>query len=271
MAVVVKYQNYPSTSYNWLSADGACKEMIDEFKTWLGLVNANPSQNGEVCTVLKDETSSTNALYYGMTIQMKDPDGSEMYARFHTYNANALQFEVGLEYDDGGQNGGYGDITGYANTDGQISFQTSGVDLDHFIAYNTVDGEEWFLFGWSGTAASFEDLLLIGKSIEGRWIIGCSDATSVFTSMASVGGGHMNASKLGYDANTQILPTPGVAIHNTNKYSGSGTSVDVVAFKSLDLWRGQYSAFGDWVAIDANNDDYLLYATGLAGIWVRTN
>lgn len=271
MAVVAKYQLYPSASYNWLATTGACKDMIDEFKTWIGLVNANASQSGQTCVVLKDETSSTNANFYGMTVQMKDPDGGDLYFRLHTSTANALQFEAGDTYSDAGQNGGYGDITGYSYSDTNISFRTSAKDFKSFIAYNTVDGEEWFVFGWGADAVSYEDMLVVGKTTEGLWVAGATDGNANLTAVASVTGGYIKAQSFGLGVNTSAIPVPGLFFHNSSNVAGSGSDVDVVALKSLDLWRGRYETFGDWATIDAANNDYLLYVTGQAGVWVRTN
>lgn len=271
MAVVAKYQLYPSASYNWLSTTDACKDMVDEFKVWIGLVNANASQSGQACAVLKDESSSTSANFYGMTAQMKDPDGGDLYFRLHTSSTGIMQFEAGDTYSDAGQNGGYGDITGYSLADTSISFRTSAVDFKSFIAYNTVDGEEWFIFAWGADSASFEDLLIVGKTTEGKWVAGCTDGINTIAAVASVTGGYMKAQSFGLGTNTTAMPVPGLFFHNSSNLAGSGSSVDVVALKSTDVWKGRYETFGDWATIDAVTDDYLLYATGQHGVWVRTN
>jgi len=271
VAVVAKYQLYPSASYNWLSPTGACKDMVDEFKTWIALVNANPSQSGQPCAVLKDETSSTSANYYGMAFQMKDPDGGDLYGRLHTSSTGNMQGETGTVYADNGSNGGYGDITTYALQDTSISFRTSAKDFKSFIAYNTIDGEEWFIFAWGADAVNYEDMFIVGKTTEGKWVAGVTDGISAFAGVATVDGGHIKVSSLGLQPDTQSFPTPGLTFHNKSNLAGSGSDVDVVALKSLDIWKGMYKTFGDWATIDATNDDYLLYVTGQLGLWVRTN
>jgi len=270
MAVVAKYQLYPAASYNWLSATGPVKDIADELKAWVALVNANPGQSGQASSVIRDETSSVSANYYGMAVRMKNPDGRDFYAKLHTTSTGNIRGYAADSYTDDTSNGGYGSTTGYSYGDGSVQFRTSGYDQKVLVAYNTVDGEEWFIVAWMPDSVTYGDAFIIGKTTEGTWAAGQTDGNSNFSGVSTTSDGYMKFTRSGRNSDTASIPIPGIFMQNTSGLAGSGTTKDIMLFKSGNLWSGLYKVFGDWVTVDAATDDYLLYTTSQTGFWVRT-
>ena len=206
MPAIVKYQEWTSGTYNWFSSTNTdtCGEVINELKDWVTTINGNASQSGKQLVVEKDESSSTNANYFGFVLNCpaQNTTGS-IYTAFHTNLSTRAQWEAGTGWTDNGNQGGYGDIGGTFESDTDISWLSTVASNAQFLTMKgVVNGEEYFVLAWylNGSVVT-NDSLWIFKDQSGEW---CSMVND---------GGTMQS--LFYD---DLRPTPGWRAGPTTNY-----------------------------------------------------
>lgn len=169
---VGKYKFWDSTIANGLgtSANDFWPALETELDAWLSAISGNASLSGAAPTKLKGTADSTNANYLGLVVELPHSTDPSMYVQSYCSSSTAMIQRVGETYSDNGSNGGYGTISGVSDTEGS-SWSATGIDLGIFLAYDTTDGEEFFVAGrWGSDTASLHDpLMIMVRGIAGNW------------------------------------------------------------------------------------------------------
>lgn len=150
-------------------------------RDWIAAINLNASQSGKQVVLLKDENSSTAANFRGYVIQlpMQNQAGS-LYHGFHSNTTTNIRGYVSTGFNNDTTNSGYGTHTGTVASDTSWSWKntvtTSGQII---IGSSTVDGEEFFVWGWSlDNSSSYADCVMIFKDERGEWAAGGVDGAT---------------------------------------------------------------------------------------------
>ena len=199
----VKYQTWTNTTWAWDSATAGtpCVELLNEMRAWITAINGNASQSGKQVVLLRDETDSTTANYRGFTIEcpLQTTTGS-LYSSVFSSSSTVLRYYTGNGFTDDTSNGGYGTVGGtYTDSDTSILWQNTVTSSGSFIiGYSTVNGEEFFHWGWDlNGSTSTSDSFTIFKDQNGEWgshaVDGAADAglfwdenTNQFNQIANV-------------------------------------------------------------------------------------
>lgn len=192
-----KYQAWTNATWAWDSAAAGtpCVELEAELDAWIAAVNLNASQSGKQVVKIRGAADSTTANYRGWGVELpaQNTTGS-LYVRTFSAGSTVLRFYASTGFTDDTSNGGYGNATGTVGSDTSIAWKnTVTTDGSFIIGYSTVNGEEFFHWGWAiDSSSSTSDSVTIAKDQSGEWMAYCTDSTSV--------------SGLGYD---DLQPTPG--------------------------------------------------------------
>lgn len=249
MAATVKTDTYTSASYNWDSASTGqpCKDVVDELKSWVTIINGNASQTGKQVVVLRDETDSTTTNYRGWAVELPQTGTDTLYTSFHTNTATNARFYSGTGFTDDTSNGGYGTVTPTLETDTSMSWlTTAAIDVHFGLAYGIVDGEEFFFVGWDlGADATYSDMWGIFKTTEGYWAAIATDYTTV--KGGSYGGvSTEDTIQLATMSGSTTAHVPGSPIYYKTSQT-STTDVFAVMAKSPDIYNNHLSrAFGNY-------------------------
>lgn len=198
MAVSLQQQTWTSTNYNWFdtASTSAPNQLDAKLKAWIASVNSNSSNTNKQITVLKDP-SNASGVYCGWTLKFASTTtGGTEFANYTTSgstfilgtftnsSANRLTYVCREEnYSESTSNGGYGTFSYTASKyyyDTSMSFYTSGQTAEILVATDTVDGKEFFLWGYRlANNNSYSDALLIFKQDNGEWAVVSSDGGSL--------------------------------------------------------------------------------------------
>jgi hypothetical protein len=169
---VGKYKFWDSTTANGLgtSANDFWPALEAELDAWISAISGNASLTGSVPIKLKGTADSTNANYLGFVVELPHSTDPSMYVQSYCSSSVTMTQRVGETYSDNGTQGGYGAISGVSDTESG-SWTATGIDLGIFLAYDTTDGEEFFVAGrWGSDTISFHDpLVIIVRGIAGNW------------------------------------------------------------------------------------------------------
>lgn len=180
LMATAKFQAWTNATWIWDSAaaDTPCVEVLNEMRNWITAINLNASQSGKQVVLLKDENSSTAANFRGYVIQlpMQNQAGS-LYHGFYSNTTANLRGYVSTGFTNDTSNSGYGTHTGTVVSDTTWAWKntvtTSGQIV---IGSSTVDGEEFFVWGWNlDNSASYGDCVMIFKDERGEWAACVSD------------------------------------------------------------------------------------------------
>lgn len=180
LMATVKLQAWTNATWVWDSAAAGtpCVEVLNEMRGWITAINGNASQSGKQVALLKDENSSTAANFRGYVVQlpMQNQAGS-LYHGFYSNNTTNLRGYVSTGFTNDTSNSGYGTHTGTVASDVSWSWKntvtTSGQII---IGFSTVDGEEFFVWGWNLDGnSSYGDCVMIFKDERGEWAACGSD------------------------------------------------------------------------------------------------
>lgn len=281
MPAVTKYQEWTSGTYNWYSSTNTdtCGEVVNELKDWVTTINGNASQSGKQLVVEKDESSSTNASYFGFVLNCPaQTTTGNIYTAFYTTTSTNVNWRAGTTWTDDGSQGGYGTIGGTSDSDTTFSWLTSVPSGAQFLTMKGVtNGEEYFVLAWFlNQSTSTNDALWIFKDQSGEW---CSMVTDGGT-LSGVYYDDLAATpewKGGNTFDTEVYPTTTSLVPIKFNVSISGVSSDdpfraSIMPKSGDLYSyASTKSFGSYIVPNASvgfSGDQLI-CTGTTGIFVR--
>ena len=168
-------QSWTNATWQWDSAvaGSACVELVAELDAWISAINGNASQTGKHVVKIRDYNSSTTVNYRGWGVQlpMQNQVG-DLYVRVYSSStATNLSYVCSTGFTDDTSNGGYGGATGTTGSDTGISWKNTVTTSGTFIiGTSTVDGEEFFGYGWSlDNSSTYADFVLMFKDDRGEW------------------------------------------------------------------------------------------------------
>jgi hypothetical protein len=212
---VGKYKFWDSTTANGLgtSANDFWPALEAEVDAWITAISSNASLAGSVPTKLKGAADSTDASKLGIVLELPHTTDPSVYVGSYSQSTASLIQVAASTWTDSGANGGYGTFSGTSDTEGS-SWTATGIDLGIFIAYDTTDGEEFFVAGrWGSDAISRHDpLIIVVRGIAGNW---CGTVVDVTTS-----------GMLFYDRNISTFVSSSISTRDGNSITifGSGSS-----------------------------------------------
>ena len=178
---VGKYKFWDSTTANGLgtSANDFWPALEIELDAWISAISGNPSFSGAVPIKRKGTADSTNANYLGFVVELPHSTDPSIYVQSFCSSATGIVQRVGENWSDSGSSGGYGTISGVSDTEGS-TWNATGIDLGIFLAYDTTDGEEFFVAGrWGSDSSSLHDpLMVMVRGIGGNWSGTVIDSTT---------------------------------------------------------------------------------------------
>lgn len=178
---VGKYKFWDSATANGLgtSANDFWPALEAELDAWISAISSNASLSGAVPTKLKGVADSTNANFLGFVVELPHSTDPSIYARSYCSSASGIVQSVGQTFVDNGSSGGYGAMSGVADTEGS-TWSATGIDLGIFLAYDTTDGEEFFIAGrWGSDSLGLHDpLVIMVRGIGGNWSGTVIDSTT---------------------------------------------------------------------------------------------
>lgn len=214
---VGKYKFWDSTTANGLgtSANDFWPALEAELDAWLSAISGNASLAGAVPTKLKGTADSTNASYIGFVVELPHTTDPSIYVGSFAISAAAINQKASSTWTDSGSNGGYGTFGGTVDQE-TSNWSATGIDLGIFIAYDTTDGEEFFVAGrWgSDTLSNHDPLMIMVRGIGGNWSGTVVDSTT--------------SGMLWYDRNTSSFVSSSIITRSASEVtifsSSSGTS-----------------------------------------------
>ena len=179
---VGKYKFWDSTIMAGLgtSANDFWPALEAELDAWITAISGNASlSGGGVPVKQKGYADSTNANYLGFVVELPHPTNPSVYYASFCTSSTALQQRVAETWTDSGGFGGYGAFSG-VNGVKTGTWAATGIDTGIFLAYDTTDGEEFFVAGrWdTGTVSNHDPLALIVRGVQGDWSGTVIDGTS---------------------------------------------------------------------------------------------
>ncbi len=190
---VAEINRWSAAAVHWSAnstSTGLSYGLNQKLRDWITVVNGNPSNTSKQLEMWKDESTNTDGTYQGMVLRIYH--NITDYWHFGLYGTNTQWDRMAsVLWKDNGTKGGYGT---YENTGGNHyvwdfgSVSANGtVDVDLYAAYDTTDGEEFFIWTWSVGSIATEDYALIYKNNYGHWAIAMNDQSSHMSMMYSVG------------------------------------------------------------------------------------
>lgn len=178
-----KLQAWTPATWNWDSAAAGSPlvEVLDEMRSWISAVNANPSQSGKQLQLLKDENSSTTTPYRGYVIQMPmQSQVGDLYMGFYSNSTTNIRGYASTGFNNNTTNGGYGSHTGTVSSETSWGWKTTvTTSAKIIIGHSAVNGEEFFVWGWSlDNSNNHGDFCMVFKDERGEWSATFADDTS---------------------------------------------------------------------------------------------
>ncbi|WGL30729.1 hypothetical protein SCRES3_gp72 [Synechococcus phage S-CRES3] len=276
----VKHQAWTSATWVWdtAAADGGCTQVLDELRSWITAVNLNASQSGKPVALLRDETSSTTTNFRGWTIEFAQPGHAteKMYHQWFSASTTICQSYFGDTFTDDTSRGGYGTVN-TVDADTSVSFLVTGVttSFDSYIAYDTTDGQEFFVWGWWADASTTRsDWLGYFKDQNGNWMAiqmdGASTNMGAFDPVkATPGMNQQSAWNRGTTglSNALFQATWWGGGNPAGMLAGDTFTLQYVINNPNVLQSTSTATPGSYITVNGSSDQYI--RVGYEGPWVR--
>lgn len=184
MAPTSEVQRWSAAAVDWganSTSTGISYALNQKLRDWIAVVNGNASNADKQLLLWKDETSSTSSSTQGMVMRVGFGSGVEDYFHWGVYgDNNTMRVRASRLWNDDGSNSGYGTLntgTDYYFSDTQSRSLNGSRDVDLYIAYDTTEGKEFFVWGFSGLSSQYEDANGIFKNTFGQWLVFSPDNT----------------------------------------------------------------------------------------------
>lgn len=261
MAVTLSYQAWTAASYAWNSSTSqncAAFQINEKLKSWIQIVNDNPSNASRRATIVKDPADTTSFVGGGWILDFDSPiQNSNLYIKLVVNSNGNISFGVGVGYSPGTGDYGYGFLSGSSTTDTNNLFYVSSYPAEFTIATDDTDGQEFFALGWRlDNTMNNSDYFLIFKDVDGEWCCTYNDANIVVGSYVMTthpsprryfGGlieatlSHTNGGTLNryvfYNSNTGDVPTTNAQYKSVTIAAGSNL---FMAKNFVDIQYGRW-------------------------------
>lgn len=253
---------------------------------WIASIGVNPTiiANGQLPVKVRQPSDSTNGgVTNGFGYRFPDTtiglnaDGPDYPHLIIHGTETSLVLEVGDEYEDDTQNGGFGNM---AATPGHYSLQSmagdAGFNNEAIVAYDTTNGQEFFGAGFrTGNAASKSGAFVVFKDTDGHWCFMVEFVAFAYDTILNYWVGFNGP----YDTDpAQVYTTSGYypltiragTIQGVGGKSGYDGSLQSFWYANNPaLYSGRYSTdqFGDFTRI--NNDTEAVISLGYTSSAVR--
>lgn len=281
MTATLKYQTWSAGNFDWASSNsttGSGYAVYNELSAWVTAVNLNAGMSGRQIVEVYDPTQATTpGTDFGFVFNLKQADNSNYF--FQNYvSGTTINFNQGDTHTTGTANGGFGTLTAPTSPDAPTVHNFGYIPANNaaatsmFIAYSTVDTEEFFLATvYDGNGGFDNNFFAIAKDLNGEWLSYgyggsiwggagvTSDGELVDMGQSNHDNSHLASNSfvtipITYQVNnytTQTGPiydaffstaSPFLGTCNTASYDAGGYIVD-----GSDAWVNTTGGYGPWV------------------------
>ena len=178
-----KFWDGASVSMHGGTSDDYWPALEAELDSWITAISGNASMTGQTPIKQKGYADSTaTSTHRGFGLELPHPTHPSHYFASYSYSATARRRYQASTWTDDGGDGGYGSFSGTTNNEAG-TFSGDGNDTGIFLAYDTTDGEEFFIAGhWDVSSESNHDnLISLMMGTHGGWGTFVNDSSTTKT------------------------------------------------------------------------------------------